>query len=81
MAKYNKELDRYFLENGDKLIAKNVDLKFKDGDYVLAGLSDAEIFYWDEGEEKDHLITYATDLPKKNSDYGKPYYKKYVFIP
>lgn len=76
MAKYDKQLDRYYLEEGDPIVGNSISLEYKKGDYVIVDLTDADLKVWVEEDEKDYSIHYAWDLPKNDPNYGKAYFEK-----
>lgn len=68
--------DRYFLEPGDLVTVSSGTLEFTDNGYKVADLSDARLSFWIEGDMKDYDIHYATDLPRSDPNYDKPYFER-----
>lgn len=67
--------DKYYLEEGDT-VECYATLEYKNTGFVLYDWGDSELRYFDQESSESYQIQFDREVPRTDSNYGKPYYTK-----
>lgn len=75
---FDKDLGKWYLEEGDSVFAHGADLVWKNNHFELVSIpDDTEIEYYVNNEEGNYPVEYENDVPKDHPRFLKPYVAEY----